>query len=71
MARGNGCTEYMLGRITLTVAFPNHEKACRHCDFCKREDGIRFRCMLIWRLIYDLDGTLDGCPIEWEEKDNV
>ena len=66
MGRGNGCTEYTRGTLTAYVAMPT--KACKHCDFCRREDGIRFRCMMTHYLVYDLDGIHDRCPIVWEEN---
>lgn len=69
MGRANGCTEYVCGRIALNVAFPANGVSCRNCNLCKREDGMRFRCMATMYLIYDLDGIQYGCPIEWEEND--
>ena len=68
MGHGNGCTEYARGVIVAHVAMPNGHKACKHCEFCKREDGFRYRCVMTHFLIYDLDGIHDGCPITWEEK---
>ena len=63
----HGVTEYTIGVIQYKASFPNHEKACTWCDFCRSENsGQRMRCLLTSEILYAPTKCIGmHCPMEF------
>ena len=63
----DGVKYYDTGHITLSVPFPEGERKCRWCRFCKQDNGIRHRCTITDRILYSTEFIPDQCPLKFEE----
>lgn len=66
-----GVSFYDTGQITVTVAFPEGDRKCRWCRFCKQDNGIRHRCTLTDRILYSTELIPDECPLTFKEEQNA
>lgn len=71
MARfDGGVSFYDHGIITIRVPFPEGDRKCRWCQFCKSDNGIRHRCTLTDRILYSTEFIPAECPLKFEEETN-
>lgn len=68
MARfDSGVSFYDHGTITLRVPFPDGERKCKWCRFCKQDNGIRHKCTLTDRILISTELLHEECPLTFEE----
>lgn len=68
MARfDNGVSFYDTGQITLQIPFPEGDRKCRWCRFCKQDNGIRHRCTITDRILISTELMHEECPLTFKE----
>ena len=66
----SGVSFYHHGEVTIQINFPEGERKCKWCPFCRMDNGIRYRCQLTNRILYSPETMHDECPIEFKEDAN-
>ena len=66
----NGVSFYSRGSVTVPVNFPEGQKACKWCPFCRKDNDIRYRCFLTNRILYSTNIIPEECPIEFKEEEH-
>lgn len=69
MAFEKGVRWYSTGTAHVRVHFPEGQKVCKWCAFCRPEKEMgRYFCRLTNQMLYAPDVELGiGCPIEFDE----
>lgn len=65
-----GVESYAVGTVTITQGFPNGERQCKWCSFCRDDAAMRQRrrCILSEEILYDINIIGTRCPMVFEEK---
>jgi hypothetical protein len=66
-----GVSYYDTGVVSIPIHFPEGERACKWCRFCKRDNDIRYRCILTDRILFTVNRIPEECPIEFKEDKHV
>lgn len=68
----DGVKKYLLGSVTVCIGFPNGEKKCKWCAFCRADTSMRMRerCVLTEEILYDITTIGDKCPMTFREEEH-
>ena len=64
-----GVRFYDIGRVTVAIPFPEGERRCGWCRFCRRDNDIRYRCLLKDRILFSLEWIPDWCPVQFDNTE--
>lgn len=68
----DGVLRYTRGMVTVKIGFPNGEKKCKWCAFCRSDPSMRARerCILTEEILYDIGAIGSSCPMTFTEDEN-
>ena len=64
----NGVSWYDTGQVTVSVNFPEGDRRCKWCQFCRTDNGIRQKCTLTNYILFSIDYIPTSCPLKFEEE---
>jgi hypothetical protein len=65
-----GVSFYDQGELLLMVSFPEGDRACKWCPFCRKDNDVRFRCPITNRILFTVNTIPNECPIIFKEDTN-
>lgn len=67
----NGVMYYTQGIVRFPVNFPEDERKCKWCPFCRKDNDIRYRCFITNRILFSTETLHDDCPIDFETQEDT
>lgn len=64
-----GVEWYDAATATVTISFPEGERKCKWCGFCRMDSGFRQRCIITNDILYSTECIGAGCPLQFENRE--